>query len=45
MLALSELSELSMLDDDLERLKVDVLRAERVASRLDDELLRLRLEA
>jgi hypothetical protein len=29
----------------LERLKDDVLRAERVASRLDDELLRLRLEA
>ncbi len=45
MLALTELSELSMLDDDLERLKDDVLRAERVASRLDDELLRLRLEA
>jgi hypothetical protein len=45
MLALTELSELSMLDDELERLKDDVLRAERVASRLDDELLRLRLEA
>jgi hypothetical protein len=44
MLALTELSELSMLDDELERLSDDVLRAERVASRLDEELLRLRLE-
>jgi len=44
MLAFTELSELSTLDDELERLNDDVLRAESAPSRLDDELLKLRLE-
>lgn len=44
MLALTELSELSTLDDELERLSDDVLRVVSAASTLDDELLRLRLE-
>jgi hypothetical protein len=44
MLAFSELSELSTLEDELERLKDDVLSAESAPSRLDDELLKLRLE-
>jgi hypothetical protein len=44
MLALTELSELSMLDDEFERLFELVLRAVRAVSMLDEELERLRLD-
>ena len=44
MLALTELSELSMLDDEFDKLFELVLSAVRAMSMLDDELERLRLE-
>lgn len=44
MLALTELSELSTLDEEFEMLRELVLIADRAVSTLDDELERLRLE-
>ena len=43
MLALTELSELSMLDDEFDKLFELVLRTVRAVSMLDEELERLRL--
>jgi hypothetical protein len=44
MLALTELSELSMLDDEFDTLFELVLRTVRAVSMLDEELERLRLD-
>jgi predicted house-cleaning noncanonical NTP pyrophosphatase (MazG superfamily) len=44
MLALTELSELSMLDDELDKLFELVSRTARAVSMLDEELERLRLD-
>lgn len=44
MLAFTELSELSTLDEELERFSDEVLRPESAPSRLDEELLRLMLD-
>lgn len=44
MLALTELSELSMLDDEFDKLFELVLRTVRAVSMLDEELERLRLD-